>query len=150
MCIRDSIIKGRSDLEEIVKGIEQHQKQDTKLLQIQQRLGAQDNRIIPYYCIHHNLLFIKTRYHNNTWKLVIPRTLEKEIIIDYHIRYGHMGALKVIRALEEHLYIKDINRRVRNYIRNCHICQLVKCNYEKKEGIMTVSYTHLIYRKRRL
>ena len=41
-----------------------------------------------------------------------------------------------IKALEEHLYIKDINRRVRNYIRNCHICQLVKCNNEKKEGIM--------------
>ena len=87
-------------------------------MQIQQRLGAQDNRITPYYCIHHNLLFIKTRYHNNTWKLVIPRMIEKEIIIDYHIRYGHMGALKVIKALDEHLYV---NRSVHNYIRNWHM-----------------------------
>ena len=67
-------------------------------MQIRQRLGAQDNRIILYYCIHHNLLFIKMRYHNNTWKLVILRTLEKENVIDYHIRYGHMGALKVMKA----------------------------------------------------
>ena len=126
------IIKGRSDLEEIVKEIEQHQKQDSKLMQIHQRLSAQDTRIIPYYCLHHHLLFIKTKYHNNTWKLVIPRTLEKEIITDYHIRYGHMGALKVVRAL----YIKDINRRVRNYIRSCHICHLVKCTNKKKDGLM--------------
>ena len=56
--------------------------------------------------------------------------------MDYHIRYGHMGALKVIKALEEHVYFKDINRRVRNYIKNCHICQLVKCNNDRKEGLM--------------
>ena len=67
---------------------------------------------------------------------MIPRTMEKELILDYHIRYGHMGALKVIKALEEQVYIKDINRRVRNYIRTCHICQLVKCNNDKKGGIM--------------
>ena len=47
-----------------------------------------------------------------------------------------MGAVKVVKALEEHVYIKDINRRVRNYIKHCHICQLVKCNNDKKEGIM--------------
>ena len=47
-----------------------------------------------------------------------------------------MGALKVIKALEEHTYLKDINRRVRKVIKNCHICQLVKCNNDKKKGVM--------------
>ena len=42
----------------------------------------------------------------------------------------------MVRALEEHLYIKDINRRVRNYIRSCHICQLVKCTNARKDGLM--------------
>ena len=130
------ILKSRTDLEDIVQEVEQHQRQDSKLMQIFQRLNAQDNRIIPYYCIHNNVLFIKTKYHNNTWKLVIPKTLEKDIITDYHIRYGHMGAVKVIKALEEHLYIKDINRRVRNYIKSCRICQMVKCTNERKEGLM--------------
>ena len=76
-------------------------------------------------------------------------------------RYGHMGALKVMKALEEHTYIKNINRRVRECIRQCHICQLAKCNNEKTEGIMqpitstgklervfSVSYTHLDVYKR--
>ena len=65
-----------------------------------------------------------------------PKALEKELILEYHSRYGHMGALKVMKALEEHTYIKNINRRVRECIRQCHICQLAKCNYEKTEGIM--------------
>ena len=50
-----------------------------------------------------------------------PESDRKEITMDYHVRYGHVGALKVIKALEEHVYIKDINRRVHNYIKNCHI-----------------------------
>ena len=42
----------------------------------------------------------------------------------------------MMKALEEHVYVKDINRMVRNDIKHCHICQLVKCNNDKKEGIM--------------
>ena len=79
-----------------------------------------------------------------------------------------MGALKVMKALEEHTYIKNINRRVRECIRQCHICQLPKCNNEKTEGIMQpitstgklervfldvcgpVSYTHLDVYKRQI
>ena len=66
----------------------------------------------------------------------VRRSIEKELILDYHIRYGHMGAVKVVKALEEHTYIKDMNRRVRNCIKHCHICQLVKYNNDRKEGMM--------------
>ena len=61
---------------------------------------------------------------------------EKDLILDYHERYGHMGALKVVKALQEHVYIKDANRKVRKCIKQCHICQLVKVNNERKEGTM--------------
>ena len=47
-----------------------------------------------------------------------------------------MGAVKVVKALQEHVYFKDMNRRVRKYIQNCHLCQLVKCSNEKREGVM--------------
>ena len=29
-----------------------------------------------------------------------------------------------------------MNRKVRKYVQNCHICQLVKCSNEKREGVM--------------
>ena len=47
-----------------------------------------------------------------------------------------MGPLKVIKALTEHVYIKGINKKVRQTVRNCKICQMVKVNNERKEGAM--------------
>ena len=41
-----------------------------------------------------------------------------------------------IKALQEHVYFTDMNRKVRKYIQHCHICQLVKCSNEKREGVM--------------
>ena len=114
-----NILKSRTELESILKEVELHQRQDSKLAQIFQRLDNQDVRITPYYCVVDNILFVKTKYHDDGWKLVVPKTIEKEIITDYHVRYGHMGAVKVIKALEEHMYIKDMNRRVRQCIRTC-------------------------------
>ena len=62
--------------------------------------------------------------------------IRDRVIIDYHIRYGHMEALKVIQALDENWKIKNINRKVRNYLKSCNIYQCVKISNEKKEGIM--------------
>ena len=103
-----NILKSRTELEDIVKEVEQRQRQDSKLMQIFQRLNAQDNRIIPHYCIHNDVLFIKTKYHNNTWKLVIHKTLEKDIKTDYHIRYGHMGAVKAVSYTHLDVYKRQV------------------------------------------
>ena len=88
------------------------------------------------YCIHNYVLFVKNHVSQGNWKLVVPATIEDKIIRDYHIRYGHMGALKIVKALEERVFIKSINRKVLRNIRTCSICQMVKCNNEKKDGIM--------------
>ena len=137
------IIKDRTELAEIINKIKHQQESDEKLRNICKRLIEQDDRITPYYCMYKDILFIKDKHQCNQWKLVIPKTIEKEITMDYHIRYGHMGAVKVIKALEEHVYFKDINRRVRNYIRHCHLCQLVKCNNERKEYLHTLFFNNI-------
>ena len=61
---------------------------------------------------------------------------KRQIILDYHIRYGHMGAIKVVKALKEQVYIKNIYKKVSKTIQKCNICQMVNCNNEKKEGMM--------------
>ena len=86
-----------------------------------------------YYKVHNNLLFIKNNPNIGEWKLVMPSIVEEQLILDYHIRYGHMGAMKVVKALEEQVYIKSIYRKVSKTIQKCHICQMVKCNNAKKE-----------------
>ena len=53
-----------------------------------------------------------------------------------------MGPLKVVKDLE-HLYIKGINKKVRQTLQSCKICQLVKVNNERREGAMiTITSNH--------
>ena len=149
------IIKSRVDLENILKEIKTQQKSDPKLVHIRQRIQDADNTITQYYCLHDDVLFIKNTPNQENWKLVVPPTIEKPLIVDYHVRYGHMGALNVIKALEEQVYLKSINRKVQQAIQSCHICQLVKCSNERKVGVMipitSVSYTHLdVYKRQAL
>ena len=44
--------------------------------------------------------------------------------------------LKIFKALEEEVFIKNITRKVNQNIKTCTICQMVKTNNEKKEGTM--------------
>ena len=118
------IIKNRTDLANIMKEMERQQAQDPKLSKILSRLTDKDDHISQYYCKHQGILFIKPQNKFITWKLAIPQATEKDLILDYHERYGHMGTLKVVKALQEHVYMKDANRKVRKYIKQCHICLL--------------------------
>ena len=130
------IIKNRKDLEDILNEVVVQQKQDPKLINIRNRLLEDEEVVNKYYCIHQDILFVKTKKHNSTWKLVVPKTLENKIIKDYHVRYGHMGTVKIVKALEEEVFIKNIVRKVNQNIKTCVICQMVKTNNEKKEGTM--------------
>ena len=76
-----------------------------------------------YYCLHDDILFIKNTPNQVNWKSVVPPTVENQLILDYHIRYGHMGVMKIVKALEEQVYIKNINWKVLKSIQTCHTCQ---------------------------
>ena len=137
------ILKSREDLEEVLKQIESHQNIDIKLKKIKERLASNDPTVLAFYCIHNNLIFTCPTSRKQEWKLYIPKSVESSIIMDYHIRYGHMGPLKVVKALSEHVYIKGINKKVRQTVRKCTICQMVKTNNERKDGAMiTITSCH--------
>ena len=76
-----------------------------------------------FYCVYNDILFMKTKKNQDTWKLVIPQSLENQNIKDYDVRYGHMGTIKMVKALEEDLFIKNITRKVNNNIKTCTLCQ---------------------------
>ena len=122
------IMKSREDLKNILKDVKAQQEADPKLGNIRKRVLEGDEVINKYYCIHDDTLFIRNTPHQENWKLVIPPGIERPLIIDYHDRYGHMGALKVRKALEEQVYIKGINKKVQQAVQSCDICQKVKCN----------------------
>ena len=70
---------------------------DPKLKNIINRLEADDDTVPKYYHINIGILFVKTALNKETWKVIIPNHIEKEIIIDYHIRsvsYTHLDVYK--------------------------------------------------------
>lgn len=130
----------RQGLTDILNKVKEEQQNDDKLTKIKQRLQSEDPGITPHYQLYNNLIFTTPNINGNHWKLYIPKSLEIPLIQNYHQLYGHMGPEKVVKALEEHVYIKGINKKVRLAVRTCKICQMVKVNNERKEGtIITVT-----------
>lgn len=131
------------ELNNIIQELKRAQQQDEKSLKIKQRIQENDETIQQYYQIHQDVLFIKPNIRQDRWKIVVPTDAEPNIIMDYHQRYGHMGTLKVAKAMEEHFYMKNIQKKVQRNINRCHICQLVKYNNDRKEGVMIpITSTH--------
>lgn len=90
--------------------------------------------------IFENLVLFIQHKPGTHWKLHIPKASEEELIQNYHGLYGHMGVEKVVKALTEHVFIKSVNRKVRQMVKRCKTCQMVKVNNERPEGaIITIT-----------
>ena len=126
----------REELANLLNQIKEEQIKDDKLTNIRTRILNNDMELVPCYQIVNEIMFIKPNTRDNRWKLYVPKRMEPQIITTYHQVYGHMGPTKVIKALEEHAYIKGINKKVRLILRKCGLCQRVKVNNEKKEGVL--------------
>ena len=88
------ILSNSDDLQSILENLSTHQQADPKLLSIKTRLEAGDETITQYYKIHNGILFLQPSLKKKEeWKVVIPTHIEKEIVNNYHVRYGHMGCL---------------------------------------------------------
>ena len=109
-----------------MKEMERQQEQDSKLSKILQRLTDKDDHVSQFYCKHQGILFIKTQNKFETWKIPIPQATEKDLILNYHERDGQMGALKVVKVLQEHVYMKDANRKEGTMIPITTSCKLEK------------------------
>lgn len=58
------------------------------------------------------------------WKLQVPESLRSRVIWEYHdaALAGHPGTEETIRSIQEIFYCPGINREVRRYVADCHLC----------------------------
>ena len=96
------IIKLKKELQDIISKLKIDQETDTKLIKIRDRILQKDPIITKFFCVYEEILFIRPTIEDHVWKMYVPEATEVAIIKDYHERYGHMGPLKVIKALSEH------------------------------------------------
>ena len=81
----------------------QHQKEDAKLNQIRERLDRQEEKATQYYCVHEDILFVKTKPNQNTWKLLIPKETATAV------SYTHLDVYKRQR-LHQHFCLFYLKR----------------------------------------
>lgn len=129
-----TILENNNKLTDIISKLEREQHLDGRLKSLIEKAEAADCEN-QYYQLINNILFTRSSTEHNHWKVAIPATLEVKLINYYHEEGGHMGVIKVIKALEEHCNIKSINRKVRNVLRACDICQKTKIDNINRTGI---------------
>ncbi|KAJ8729020.1 hypothetical protein PYW07_006716 [Mythimna separata] len=86
----------------------------------------------PYldYWLENNIL-----YKSDQKQLVIPRSMEKEVIRRVHAN-GHFGKRKMKELLVKDFYIKDIDKKIDDFIACCIPCLLATKKQGKQEGFL--------------
>ena len=61
-------------------------------------------------------------------QIVVPSSLQQFLIQKYHggMMSGHAGTRKVLRTMEQYYYWTNMEKDIRELIRNCMICQYAK------------------------
>ena len=84
------LLKNKSELTNILSDIINHQQQDPKISLIIKKLNDNNANINRYYCTYNQLVFTKNKKDDERWRVVVPKTIEKDLTIDYHLSLIHI------------------------------------------------------------
>ena len=57
--------------------------------------------------------------------VVLPQILIKYLLHASHDTLGHVGATKFYHFLKLLYYVKDMRRKLHEYMKSCHKCQII-------------------------
>lgn len=126
--------KSKEGLIQLMDKIKIAQQEDPQIQQLMGRIDNSDNMAATQYTYHNGILFRNKNHHQTDWKIIVPKVICRELIKDYHERYGHQGQQKVIAAIREHFYMKKMEKSVARTIESCDLCQKVKMANVRYEG----------------
>lgn len=88
------------------------------------------------YCMYRNVLFYRRHLDSDRWLVCIPLPRVDELILNFHIHFGHAGPRKCILAIRDVCYFRSLGVSVRRAVKSCDICQRAKPNTVRTEGEM--------------
>lgn len=122
-----------------LKNIKHLQEEDPDIRKIIERVKSRQggnekiDRITERCEIYKDILYFKPG--NGAGKVIyLPKILRDEVIQQVHIEMGHQGTYKVIKYVRDRFYWRGITRQVKQKIRTCHKCQMVKSDTMKRVG----------------
>jgi len=99
--------------------------------------------MIPHYRIDGNKLYVKVPFkrnkHNDDWRLYPHPEFHFDIIRQAHEDTIHSGIRNTINKIQEKFCWKRMSRDVRNFVKNCLKCALIKSPNYKLTGPMFCS-----------
>ncbi|UYV62905.1 K02A2.6-like [Cordylochernes scorpioides] len=82
---------------------------------------------------HDGVVMIKQK---GVFKAVVPNSLTKKILEEYHDSLSHPSITKTCKLITQYYWWKGITTDIKNYVRSCKSCQLVKVRHEPTLGEM--------------
>ncbi|UYV71739.1 hypothetical protein LAZ67_9000200, partial [Cordylochernes scorpioides] len=82
---------------------------------------------------HDGVVMIKQK---GVSKAVVPNSLTKKILEEYHDSLSHPSITKTCKLITQCYWWKGITTDIKNYVRSCKSCQLVKVRHEPTLGEM--------------
>ena len=117
----------------IITYVEQDQKPSKKFsYQIRSKLACklalQWNRLIlKQGILHHLYIFNKIEYH----QLVLPQWYHRKVLMALHDHMGHQGIDRTMDLLRETVYWPSMAKDAKNWVTNCHRCQIALGDYNQ-------------------
>ena len=117
----------------LIKSLVNSQKSDEYCQKIKLRLENKDKSVIDNYKIQDDLIY---KIVNTANKVVIPNRILIPFVTDIHEAYGHVGAYKTFKILDESFFAPKMLKNIKKILKPCEICQRSKH--------LTVRYDELV------
>jgi len=95
--------------------ISSHQQADVRLQRIKQSNNDYETRIIGRTPI----VYLRD-------KIVVPQSLQRQIVDWYHTMLAHPGETRTIKTIEQHFHWQTLSRDVKQFVQTCQTCQHYK------------------------
>ena len=71
-------------------------------------------------------------------KLVVPMSMRQKVLATCHDEptKGHTGIHRTLELVKNKYWWKGMGRHVKQYVRSCPVCQVMKSDHRKKAGLL--------------
>lgn len=119
-----------TEIKNKIKNIAKEQEQDERINKLKKKIQRKETK---HATIYKGIVFTREN-EEETWKVVIPQEMIRDIVKETHRIHGHPGRYKTIHALKETCVFKNMHRNTAKIIKTCDTCQKSKPVNYKSNG----------------
>ena len=121
-----------SELENDLKNVQKHQREDMRVYRIIQT-WEKDTKQTSYFPINKGTLCQKSREGE---RIYLPIKILKRLIWEFHAAYGHTGADKNHKIIKKYFYYPRLAKIIRQTLSTCDSCQRNKITTKSSSFIL--------------